>query len=318
MFIISEELRPWGIAFGQNHTTKYSNQRDLIPRFKEIPYRDPLEVYSRLCSNFDYSYLLESIEGPKKLAEFSFIGFDPSKIVSVKNGKSTIREEEGTSVTDTADPLGTIEETIKGGGTAHSRFRLVGGAVGYVSYDAARYWEKLSNGPVDDLNLPDVEMGIYDDGIVFDHSEKKAHYYSLTRDRFDEVEDLLDGPTSTPDDFGFGEPRLNVSKEDFEESVEKTKQYIFNGDIFQAVLSKRYEFNFDGSLVSFYKVLREINPSPYMYFLKHGEKQLHRSSNRRQTRCRRSARPVIAGCRVDGGLGGRRDCPSVLVGSELE
>ena len=69
-----------------------------------------------------------------------------------------------------------------------------------------------------------------------------------------------------------------LARKTFEESVRKAKQYIFDGDIFQVVLSKRYEFNFDGSLISFYKALRSINPSPYMYFLKHGERQIVGSS----------------------------------------
>jgi anthranilate synthase component 1 len=233
-----------------------------------------LKIFSRLCDDFDSFYLLESIEGPRKLAEFSFIGFDPKKMVSVKNGKTEIAEDYDRSVVETCDPLGTIEEAIRDYRIPHDRFRFVGGAVGYVSYDAVRYWETLSDAPMDDLNLPDIEMGIYDDGIVFDHAEKKAYYYYLNESRFEEIEELLRKPASADHDLSFREPKLNVSKEAFEESVRKARRYIFDGDIFQVVLSKRYEFGFDGSLLSFYRALREINPSPYMYFLKHGERQV--------------------------------------------
>jgi len=123
-------------------------------------------------------------------------------------------------------------------------------------------------------------MGIYDDGIVFNHSEKKAYYYSIGESRFDELQERLQKQLINKEDdrLRYGEPKPNISKEDFEESVRKAKQYIFNGDIFQVVLSKRYGFNFNGSLISFYKALRSINPSPYMYFLKHGDRQIVGSS----------------------------------------
>ena len=155
-----------------------------------------MKIFSRLCDDFGSSYLLESIEGPRKLAEFSFIGFDPKKMVSVKNGKTEIAEDCDRSVVETCDPLGTIGEAIRDYRIPHNRFRFVGGAVGYISYDAIRYWENLPNAPIDDLNLPDIEMGIYDDGIVFDHAEKKAYYYSSTQSRFEEIEECLRKPPS--------------------------------------------------------------------------------------------------------------------------
>jgi len=123
-------------------------------------------------------------------------------------------------------------------------------------------------------------MGIYDDGIVFDHIRKNAYYYSSSSEsRVDEVKERLKGsPVTERDDLRFGEPRSNICREDFMESVRKAKRYIFEGDIFQVVLSKRYEFDFDGSLINFYEALREINPSPYMYFLKYGDRQIVGSS----------------------------------------
>ncbi|MCJ7632379.1 anthranilate synthase component I, partial [Candidatus Bathyarchaeota archaeon] len=110
---------------------------------------------------------------------------------------------------------------------SNDRFRLIGGAVGYISYDSIRYWETLPNAAIDDLNLPDVEMGIYDDGIVFDHTEKRAYYYSSNASRFDEVEYLREPLMDKNDGLRFSEPKLNVCKEDFEESGKKAKKYVF-------------------------------------------------------------------------------------------
>ena len=130
------------------------------PRFREIPYENPLEVFSKLDDNYNYIYLLESVEGPQKLAQFSFIGFSPKKVIAVKNGITTIIEGKGKSVIRTSNPLEIIKEEVYANRAPHNRFRLIGGAVGYISYDAIRYWENLPHTAIDNLNLPDVEMGI--------------------------------------------------------------------------------------------------------------------------------------------------------------
>ncbi len=156
-------------------------------------------------------------------------------------------------------------------------FRFVGGAVGYISYDAVRYWEKLPAKACGDLDFPDVEMGIYDDGFLYDHVRRQALYYYQTENRLAEVEKLLKKPV----DHGsvtYAEPKVNFSKERFEAAVEKAKEYVTAGDIFQVVLSKRYQFQVKGNLIPFYEALRTINPSPYMYYYKAGERQIVGSS----------------------------------------
>jgi anthranilate synthase component 1 len=127
------------------------------------------------------------------------------------------------------------------------------------------------------LNFPDVQLGIFDDGIVFDHRQRRVFYYYSNDNRFSEVERLI----KQPSDFGslsYKQPKVNVTKEHFEKAVEKAKEYVACGDVFQVVLSKRYEFRVRGDLVAFYRSLRTINPSPYMYFLKMGDKQIVGSS----------------------------------------
>lgn len=264
--------------FGDLENLQTQLRRTGALRFEKIPYRNPLDLFSKLVHDYQYLYLLESVEGPRKLAEFSFIGFGPKKLILFKNNRTEIIEGNEKSVIRTEDPLEVIKKEVGTNRVNHDRFRLVGGTVGYISYDAIRYWEDLPGSSIDDLNLPDVEMGVYDDGIIFDHIEKKAYYYSLAESRFNEIRDQLEKPSVNGNNLRFSEPRLNVSKDDFEKSVRKAKKYIFNGDIFQAVLSKRYEFDIRGDLIGFYKVLRRINPSPYMYFLKHGDRQIVGSS----------------------------------------
>ncbi len=228
---------------------------------------------------YEHAYLLESIEGPRKLAQYSFLGFDPQLTVRAKGKKMTVRKREPDEEekVETDDPLNAVERIVSEKECSYDRLRLVGGAVGYVSYDAVRSWERLPDVAVDDLNFPDVEVGIFDDGIVFDHRRGEALYYHRDKNRFDELKRLMKEP-GDPEPLSFTIPKMNMEKEQYEESVRRAKEYVASGDILQVVLSKRYDFDVKGDLASFYLALRRINPSPYMYFLKMGDRQIVGSS----------------------------------------
>jgi anthranilate synthase component 1 len=153
-------------------------------------------------------------------------------------------------------------------------FRFVGGALGYIGYDAIRYIEKLPNQKPDPMGFPDVEMGIFEDGVVFDHIQNQAYYYFRSQNRLKEIEDLLKEPAAEEEPFTYTKPTVNTKKAHFEHSVQKAKEYVTAGDIFQVVLSKRFQFQYSGSLLTFYKSLRQINPSPYMFYYKSGDRQI--------------------------------------------
>ncbi len=120
-------------------------------------------------------------------------------------------------------------------------------------------------------------MGIFDDGFIFNHIAKQAFYYYRGENRLGKVEELLKQPSDS-ETLKCTQQTVNTKKERFEEAVEKAKEYVTAGDIFQVVLSKRFQLKFEGSLIPFYKSLRTINPSPYMYYLKFGERQIVGSS----------------------------------------
>ena len=145
--------------------------------------------------------------------------------------------------------------------------------MGYISYDSVRYWEKLPQNSVDDLCFPDLEMGVFDDGFIFNHPKKQAFYYFRDDNRLPEVENLIKQPTDA-EELSYSEPKVNIKKEVYEATVEKAKKYIAEGDIFQVVPSKRFHFQIKGSLIPFYEALRTINPSPYMFFYASGERQI--------------------------------------------
>jgi len=198
----------------------------------------------------------------------------------VKNGLVEVQDRENgyKDMYKTRDPLPLIRSLV-GKCDRREAFpsRFVGGAVGYLSYDAVRYWERLPEKAVDDFKFPNMELAIYNDGLLFDHRKGEAYYYHYGVDRTRMVEELIKAePQHEP--FSFSCLRTNVEKERFEEIVARSKEYIASGDIFQVVLSRRFEFNFRGSLIPFYMALRKINPSPYMYFLKMGNRQIVGSS----------------------------------------
>ncbi len=127
------------------------------------------------------------------------------------------------------------------------------------------------------MSFPDVEMGIFDDGVVFDHRQKRAYYFYYGKNRLSEVEAALKQPANV-EPLEFSTPKVQMSQTQYEHAVEKAKEYITTGHIFQVVLSKRFDFKVSGDLTEFYSALRAINPSPYMYFYKSGNRQIVGSS----------------------------------------
>jgi len=147
----------------------YFIKRRVKPNISRVKWdKSPLEVFTALCDRSEYAYLLESVEGPEKIAEYSFVGFGPSSVISVKNGVAEVYDRDGSRVERCVvnDPFSLVREVLTRRQKAPNDFRFIGGAVGYVSYDAIRYWEDLPEYAVDDLCLPELEMGIYDDGVV--------------------------------------------------------------------------------------------------------------------------------------------------------
>lgn len=273
MHFVGEGVK-WGIAFGLTKLSKNS------PKIVKLKGRiSPVDFFTKLYEHYNHVYILESVEGPEKLAEYSFIGFDPSLVVTMKDGKAEVHDRvaEEKTVIEVDDPLLLMKELMGNPQIPSEGYRFIGGAVGYISYDAVRYWEKLPEITVDDLNLPDFEMGIFDDGIIFDHKSGETFYYHMGENRLSKIANMVKEDYNI-EALTYSEPKVNIKQTEFKKIVTKAKDYIASGDIFQVVLSKRYEFKFDGSLIPFYKALRKINPSPYMYFLKMGSRQIVGSS----------------------------------------
>ena len=225
------------------------------------------EIYNKLSRNYSHSFLFESLTGPEELAETSIMGFDPAIVVKGYSDKVVLFYKDGTEKTiSTTDPLTTVKELLQT--TSDQSYRYVGGAVGVINYDAIALWEQVPQShPIDS---PLMEFGIYEDGILFDTKQKKSFYFYYDENRIDKIK-LTENKF---DDFHVSEISVNLNESKFAKIVDNAKKYIYDGDIFQVVLSRRFNFEANGDYLKVYKILRNMNPSPYLYHMKMNDKTI--------------------------------------------
>jgi len=229
------------------------------------------EIYNRISRNYSHTFLFESLTGPEELAETSIMGFDPEFIVKGYYDKVTIQKRDGSIETiATLDPLNTIKEMVPK--TSDQTYRYLGGAVGNINYDAIRLWEKIPKNHL--TEEPVMEFGIYTDGILFDNKQKRSLYFYYEDNRIDKIK----SSEANFDEFRISEITSNIDEVEFAEIVDKAKKYIYDGDVFQVVLSRKFSFEADGDYLKVYQKLRSLNPSPYLYHMKMDQKTIIGSS----------------------------------------
>ena len=259
-----------------------------IPISREIlaDMETPLSVYRKLA-NCSYSYLFESVEGGDKWARYSLIGLRARRLIKVIGNKVVILQDGKQIETITADdPLDYLDQLQKSYTLEEDRNlpKFNGGLVGYFSYDCVRYIEKklIESVPPDSLGTPDALFMVSEEVAVFENLKNKLHLIILIdseddRDiaerRLDELEEKLKEPLKFQD-FKKPEKTINESdfisgfgEDEFKNSVEKAKKYIEEGDIMQVVCSQRMSIPFTADPVALYRSIRQLNPSPYMYYL---------------------------------------------------
>ena len=242
-------------------------------------FEDQFGIFKRMYQRYNKVFILESLVGPKELSEFSIIGFDPELTISCDTKKFKIIDRSGVIKTcKVSDPLTQLREIVPN--IHDKRFRYIGGAVGYVSYDAIRFWERLPAKKMGKYSFPLLEFGIFTDGILYNHVEKQAYYFSMRpKSRIKDINNIILGSQNPQEStLSYSKPVRNLTQKQFIEMVNRSKEYIYNGDVFQVVLSKSMSFNISGNLLGVYESLREINPSPYMYFFKMDDRHIIGSS----------------------------------------
>src|SRR5919108_3365021 len=290
---------------------------NLVPVYRELlaDMETPVSVYRKIARG-PYSFLLESVEGGERLARYSFIGTEPQLTATLDGGIATVDAAPAGGGRPGADRANGAKGASRPGGLARFEHplafvrallppcrrvalpdlpRFQGGAVGYLAYECARYFERLPVPARDDLGLPEAVLMLADTLVVFDHVKHRmrilshadlaAHggdvdaAYAAALDRIDALVDRIQSPLPAGDvagkrggnGAGVGAPASVTStftREAYEAAVARVVEYVHAGDIIQAVPSQRLSRPTAADPFTVYRALRAINPSPYMYFLR--------------------------------------------------
>ena len=285
------------------HVTTFDEFRELaqrgtfVPVYKEIvaDLLTPVSAFLKIAEHSDYAFLLESVEGGEQVGRYSFLGKDPFLILRSRGGKTTIDRAGQTSESD--KPFIAAARELMA--SFHSPFvpglpRFTGGAVGYLGYDAAAWFEPVALQPTTEVE-DEAGFMLFDTVLAFDHvrhriliianaritgDEDLESLYQFARAKIEFVERELER-TLSKSVRAHSEPvsiSSNVTRDQFEANVRTAKEYIAAGDIYQVVLSQRFETMFDADPFMAYRALRHVNPSPYMYFLRMGARAIVGSS----------------------------------------
>lgn len=256
----------------------------VVPISMEImsDIRTPMQVLRILKGVSSHCYMLESVENQEKWGRYTFLGYDPKLEITCTNGVMKVKNGK-TEISEVKHPGEKIKEILKEYTSPKIKElpTFTGGLVGYFSYDYIKYSEpKLNLDADDEEGFKDVDLMLFDKVIAFDNFSQKIivianaktdnleEDYNKCVDEINKIIELI--KTGEMVDVNPGkitsEFRPLFTEKEYCEMVEKAKHYIYEGDIFQVVLSNRLEADYEGSLLNAYRVLRTINPSPYMFY----------------------------------------------------
>jgi anthranilate synthase component I len=265
---------------------KLATQGNVIPVCTRIlaDTETPVSVWLKLFADEPYSFLLESVTGGDKVARYSFIGGKP--FLTFKSNKKEWEVSGAFNEKGSGDPIAKLRTLLSKYKAVHVEGlpRLCGGAVGYFSYDSVRLFEEIPDKNPDTGLLDEIFFGFYKDIIAFDNREHKL--LLITTIHTDDSDALDKAYKNACHSLGSLEDKLAVrlasssisvrdvtgtastfSRDQYEKAVEKCKEYILAGDIFQIVPSQRISVDVDMNPFDLYRILRTVNPSPYMYYM---------------------------------------------------
>ena len=273
-----------------------ASRGNVIPVYKEIlaDTETPVSAYMKLRRQSEHSFLLESVEGGERAARYSFIGIDPTTVfrsrgdcIAVENCRTgDVEHRRGDAIAEFKQLMAAYEPVRLPGLP-----RFTGGAVGYLGYDGIRLVEDIPDRGSDDLQLDDMVFAIFDTVLAFDNLRHTAlliahadlrdaspgEAYDDAVARIERLEGVLSKPGSSPAlSGGRGATRVtsNMSREHYLDCVHRCLDYIRAGDIFQIVFSQRFKVEIDVDPFDIYRVLRTVNPSPYMFHISQGKVEI--------------------------------------------
>ncbi|HEX8031251.1 MAG TPA: anthranilate synthase component I [Vicinamibacterales bacterium] len=270
----------------------------FVPVVKELvaDLLTPVSAFLKVAEHSDYAFLLESVEGGEHVGRYSFLGKDPFLILRGRDGQ-TVMEKAGVT-TDAEKPfVETLRELMN---SFQSPFvpglpRFTGGAVGYFGYDTSSWFEPTTKRPNESVDRDDAGFMLFDTVLAFDHVQhrillianarisgdedlKSLYQFACAKIEFLERE-LERALSLRKSPGGDGVPLVsNMTQQTYESIVKKAKEYIAAGDIYQVVLSQRFEAEVGVDAFTVYRALRHVNPSPYMFYIRMGDRSIVGSS----------------------------------------
>jgi anthranilate synthase component 1 len=236
----------------------------------------PVSIYLKVRDKFPNSILLESSDYHTADNSFSYICCNPIASIKLENNSIVKNFPDGTSATIAIDNNTNVPKVIEAFAAQFqpekNNFKFINnGLFGYISYDALQYFEKIEiSKKANDLAIPELFYAVYQNIIAINHFKNEAYIFCHSIDNSNnikEIEQLLQ--TKTFASYSFtkeGEAISNLTDEDFKANVALAKKHCHRGDVFQLVLSRRFSQAFKGDEFNVYRALRNINPSPYLFF----------------------------------------------------
>lgn len=267
---------------------KYS-EYDVFPIVREILSDSftPIHIFKALKRNEENAFIFESVNNGNQWGRYSFIGINPKIEVKINKGTVNITENGTTTEEKISNPVNFLQNILNNYKSPKIKNmpNFTGGFAGYFGYDTVRYTEKkLVNVPKDDTLMPDCHLFLYDEVVAYDHLNSKIiiiiniynndnieQQYKNAKIRMDKITDKINSYFERPRNIGKTQNitvNSNVTKEEFINNVEAAKKHIVAGDIFQIVLSQRFEIDNPPDSFNVYRMLRATNPSPYLYYFK--------------------------------------------------
>jgi len=256
----------------------------------------PVSAYLRLRENSTGSFLFESVEGGERIARYSFIGRDPIVLLRCRDKTTTLIEDrqQRTSTENFFDIIQNLIKKFNQPQLPHLP-RFNGGLVGFIGYDAIRFIEDVPSSASEKYGYADSILGLFTSVLAFDHvkhqiiiinnvvvkkQEPLKPLYEQALAQIDRLEQMILSSHTFAERFQLDSNKVEpeIAPQEFHSIVNKAKQYITEGDIFQVVLSQRFVTTYTGDVFNVYRALRVVNPSPYLYFLDFGEDKVIGSS----------------------------------------
>lgn len=248
----------------------------------------PVSIYLKIRDKFPNSLLLESNDYHSNENSFSYICCNPFASIKVENESISVTLPDGSTTKKLIENQTSVTESIQ---EFASRFQteknafkfITNGLFGFTSYDAVRYFEKVSiTKRTNDLQIPDLYYAVYQNIIAINHFKNEAYIFCHSIDKQNnivEIEQLIQTKKFASYSFSKeGESFSNLTDDDFKNNVVLAKKHCQRGDVFQLVLSRRFTQGFKGDEFNVYRALRSINPSPYLFFFDYGNFKIMGSS----------------------------------------